>query len=242
MQVKNLIKELPWHAERVWQKRALTQIDKIIIHQELGESPVENVNSYHISVGPQNHITPKGCPHICYHYAIRKNGEIVQVNELSDIVWHCKGQNLQGIGIMLEGNFSGPGYDLGTSEPSQEQINSTKELVNFLLESLNLSNSSVFGHYQFGKPACPGYVMQEWVEKKRNDLGAVLNSQKVEKSIKEVQTRLNELGYNSGKADGHLGMKTHGSILRFQADQHLITDGIIGPQTWSTLLNLTQEA
>ena len=242
MQIKNLIKELPWHADRVWRKRALSEIDKIIIHQELGESSVENVNTYHISVSPKNHITPKGCPHICYHYAIRKNGEIVQTNELSDISWHCKGQNQHSIGIMLQGNFSGPGYDLGTSEPTPEQINSTKELVNFLLESLNLANTDVFGHYYFGKPACPGYVMQEWVEKKRNTESPAQEAMAVKKSVDEIQKRLNKLGYNAGKADGMLGVKTQSAIRAFQTDQQLISDGIVGPQTWSKLLNLTQQS
>jgi N-acetyl-anhydromuramyl-L-alanine amidase AmpD len=242
MHVKNLIKELPWHAERVWMKRELTQIDKIIIHQELGESSVENVNTYHISVGPKNHITPQGCPHICYHYGIRKNGEIVQANELSDITWHCKGQNQNSVGIMLQGNFSGPGYDMGSSEPTPEQIHSTEELVDSLLVSLNLKNTDVFGHYQFGKPACPGYVMQDWVEKKRNMLNLETSVKPVEKSIKEIQERLNLLGYNAGKVDGLLGIKTQAAIRGFQADQHLIADGIVGPQTWSKLLNLTQKS
>ncbi len=242
MQIKNLIKELPWHAERVWQRRELSQIDKIIIHQELGESTVEQVNAYHTSIGPQNHITPRGCPHMCYHYAIRKNGEIVQVNELSDIVWQCKGQNTSGLGIMLVGNFSGPGYDMGTSEPTPEQIQSTEQLVDFLLESLHLPNSSLFGHYHFGKPACPGYAMQEWVEKKRGHFNVGVSERHVEKSITEIQSRLNELGYSAGKVDGLLGMKTQSAIRRFQVDQHLLVDGIVGPQTWSKLLNLTPKS
>lgn len=240
MQIKNLITELPWHAERVWRKRELSQIDKIIIHQELGESSIENVNQYHISVGPQNHITPKGCPHMCYHYGIRKNGEVVQVNELSDIVWHCKGQNTSSIGIMLVGNFSGPGYDLGTSEPTEEQIHSVNELVDFLLTSFKLPNTSLFGHYNFGKPACPGYVMQEWVEKKRGQLSGDLNPQNIIKSVREIQARLNTLGYNAGVVDGILGIKTQSAIRRFQADQQLVVDGIAGPQTWLKLLTLTQ--
>lgn len=242
MQIKNLIKELPWHAQRVWGKRELNQIDKIIVHQELGESSVENVNAYHISVSAKNHISPKGCPHICYHYAIRKDGEIVQVNELSDITWHCKGQNTHSIGIMLQGNFNGPGYDLGTSEPTAEQIKSTEELVDFLLESLKLVNTDVFGHYYFGKPACPGTIMQDWVEKKRGQSNEISGAKPVEKNILEIQKRLNKLNYPLGKADGILGVKTQSSIRAFQADQHLISDGIVGPQTWNKLLTLTQKS
>lgn len=242
MQIKNFIKELPWHKSRLWQKREISQIDKIIIHQELGESSVENVNAYHTSISTQNHITPKGCPHICYHYAIRKNGEILQTNELSDITWHCKGQNTSSVGIMLVGNFAGPGYDMGSSVPTPEQIQSTEQLVDFLLKSLHLSNASLFGHYQFGKPACPGYVMQEWVEQKRGQMSAEIEDHQVVKSITEIQSRLNKLGYNSGAMDGILGIKTQSAIRRFQTDQQLISDGIVGPQSWSRLLTLTKHA
>lgn len=241
MQIKNLIKELPWHPSRIWAKREFHQINKIIVHQELGESTIEEVNSYHINPGPQNHISSKGCPHLCYHFAIRKNGEIVKANELSDIVWHCKGENMTSVGVMLVGNFSGPGYDLGTSEPTKEQIMAIEQLVDFLLESLQLSPVDVFGHYHFGKPSSPGYVLQAWIDQKRmlhnNHIQAT-----IEKSVPEIQTRLNTLGYNTGKPDGMFGIRTQSAIQRFQMDQNLLVDGIVGPQTWSKLVNLTSKS
>ncbi|WP_421765157.1 N-acetylmuramoyl-L-alanine amidase [Ekhidna sp.] len=233
-EIQNMISILPWHPTRRWGTRQLSSINKIVIHQELGEADVEAVNNYHIK---PNHISSKGCPHLCYHYAIRKNGEIIQANELSSITWHCKGQNTEAVGIMAVGNFNGPGYDMGTSEPTKEQIKSFDFLVDYLIKSLNLTNQDVYGHYHFGKPACPGHTLQKYVEKKRENLAEV--DTKVTKSVKEVQKRLNQLGLGAGAEDGIHGIKTLAAIRRFQAAEGLQVDGIVGPKTWSRLLALT---
>ncbi|MEO9869087.1 peptidoglycan recognition protein family protein [Ekhidna sp.] len=234
MEIQNLITKLPWHPTRRWSVRQLSKIGKIILHQELGEADVEAVNNYHIQ---PNHISSRGCPHLCYHYAIRKNGEIIQSNELSSVTWHCKGQNTSAIGIMVVGNFNGPGYDMGTSEPTKEQIKSIQFLIEYLQKSFNLSNQDVYGHYHFGKPACPGHDLQKLVEKYRNNLP---EGPKVEKSVKEVQKRLNKLGYAAGREDGIHGIKTLSAIRRFQHTQGLVVDGIMGPKTWSRLIELTK--
>ena len=235
MKIENLITQLPWHTTRRWATRDLSKINKIVIHQELGEGSIEGVNNYHI--GP-NHISQKGCPHFCYHYGIRKDGEIVQANELASITWHVGSHNTESIGIMVQGNFNGPEYDLGTSEPTEAQIKSLEELVDYLIKAFGFTNQNVFGHYHFGKPACPGYVLQKWVENKRG----VFEDQettKVEKSVIEVQKRLNKLGYNVGKADGILGINTSAGIRRFQKENQLAVDGVVGPQTWQKLVKLT---
>jgi N-acetyl-anhydromuramyl-L-alanine amidase AmpD len=238
MNIVNLIADLEWHATRRWSTRELNRVNKIIVHQELGEGTIENVNRYHVQ---PNHISPKGCPHFCYHYGIRKSGEIVQVNELSHVTWHTKGQNSVSIGIMLVGNFAGPGHDVGTTKPTDEQMISLEQLVEYLKEAFKLTNPDVFGHYHFGKPACPGYIVQEWIENYRNKLGDIPQTVNVEKTVKEIQKRLNTLGYSSGKVDGVIGVKTLAAIRKFQADNQLIIDGIVGPQTWKRLLVLSSK-
>ncbi len=238
MQIVNLIEQLPWHPTRRWSTRELSRINKVILHQELGDSSIENVNHYHIQ---PNHISSKGCPHFCYHYGIRKNGEVVQANELSQIVWHTKGENAVSIGIMFVGNFKGPGHDLGSDGPTDDQMASVEELVNFLLETFRLNKQDVFGHYHFGKPACPGYAVQKWIEDFRNDLSDVKVRKPVVKTIEEIQKRLNKLGYAVGKVDGIIGINTLKAIRNFQSDNHLIVDGIVGSQTWKQLLVLTEK-
>lgn len=238
MNIINHIQQLEWHPSRRWSNRELSRVNKVILHQELGESSIEQVNRYHIN---PNHISSSGCPHFCYHYGISKNGEVIQANELSHVTWHTKGQNTAGIGIMFVGNFKGPGHELGNEGPTDEQMQSAEELVGFLLDTFKLNKQDVFGHYHFGKPACPGYKIQEWIEKFRNELSEELQEKKVEKSIKEVQKRLKKLGYPVGPVDGIMGVNTFTAIESFQKNQNLMVDGIVGPQTWSKLLTLTEK-
>ena len=235
--ITNLIEQLPWHPNRRWSKRSLNRIDKIIVHQELGEGTVEQVNNYHITA--PNHISSKGCPHICYHYCIRKDGEVVQANDLSSITWHCKGENSTAIGIMLVGNFNGPGYSLGTSEPTEAQKTSLKGLVDHLLSGFSLTKQDVYGHYHFGKPECPGYTIQEWVEATRNEIIETIAANNIPMETKEVQKRLNQLGYGVGKVDGIHGIRTASAIRKFQTDSGLHVDGVVGPSTWKTLIAKT---
>lgn len=234
MEIVNLINVLPWHPERRWSIREPSKINKIIIHQELAEGSVESVNQYHIR---PNHISPRGCPHFCYHYGIRENGQTIQANDLTNIVWHTGGANETSVGIMLEGNFKGPGHELGREKPSDEQMKSLETLVARLIEMLSLAPQDVFGHYHFGKPACPGYFVSEWIENLRNRIPSVDDA--TEMSLKTLQTRLNKLGYDCGKVDGILGRKTAEAIRKFQKDMNLVVDGIPGPQTFGKLFTLT---
>ena len=55
-------------------------------------------------------------------------------------------------------------------------------------------------------------------------------------SVKILQVALNAKGY-SLTADGVYGPRTEASVRSFQANRGLIVDGVVGPQTWSALLN-----
>ena len=237
MTITNKIATLPWHPGRRWSVRDLTSINKIIIHQELGEGDIEAVNRYHIR---PNHISPQGCPHFCYHYGIEKSGQIIQANELAQITWHTPGQNTVGIGIMLVGNFNGPGHDLGTTGPNPEQMASLEWLVEYLNKAFAFSNQELYGHYHFGKPACPGFALQEWIETRRSRIEGVSGVDKVKKTLPEIQKRLNALGYSCGEEDGIMGVKTLAAIRAFQTDEKIKADGVVGPQTWKHLLQKSE--
>ena len=237
MEIENWITRLPWHPTRRWATRDMLSINNVIVHQSLKDDSFENINNYHIS--PNNHISANGCPHICYHYGINKEGEIIQANELTHIVWHTKGQNNIGVGVMLAGNFKGTGHVLGNEGPTAKQMESLKWLVGYILNSLDLTNQDVYGHYHYGKPACPGYVVSEWIETFRNGLDVDVSNEVALISIKELQKRLNKLGYDCGNVDGIIGIRSSLAIKKFQQDNGLIVDGVPGPQTRNKLVTLT---
>ena len=58
------------------------------------------------------------------------------------------------------------------------------------------------------------------------------------KEVSDVQRRLHALGHELGGEglDGFLGPKTQHAVLAFQTERGLLTDGIVGPNTWRELV------
>ncbi len=54
-------------------------------------------------------------------------------------------------------------------------------------------------------------------------------------TVSEIQTRLKNWGYYSGKVDGIFGSGTEAAVKKFQAKNGLTADGIVGPATLSAL-------
>jgi N-acetylmuramoyl-L-alanine amidase len=48
--------------------------------------------------------------------------------------------------------------------------------------------------------------------------------------VAELQSRLNSLGFDSGKADGIYGPQTEHAVIDFQHNRHLAEDGRVGPE------------
>ena len=53
--------------------------------------------------------------------------------------------------------------------------------------------------------------------------------------VRQIQTRLKELGYNPGTIDGIYGTNTQNAVKSFQRDKGLSADGIAGPKTLKAL-------
>ncbi|MDI6878156.1 MAG: spore cortex-lytic enzyme [Desulfitobacteriaceae bacterium] len=60
--------------------------------------------------------------------------------------------------------------------------------------------------------------------------------------VKELQTRLAQLGYVVGPLDGKFGPKTDQAVRRFQQEHGLKVDGVAGAQTIKELKRLTGES
>jgi hypothetical protein len=58
--------------------------------------------------------------------------------------------------------------------------------------------------------------------------------------VREVQSRLDRLGYGVGKVDGLFGPKTDAAVRRLQQDRALQADGIVGPETLKDLRSRTR--
>jgi peptidoglycan hydrolase-like protein with peptidoglycan-binding domain len=54
-------------------------------------------------------------------------------------------------------------------------------------------------------------------------------------SVKSLQQKLNQLGFNCGAVDGSFGPKTAAAVKAFQRAAGLVADGVVGPKTWAKI-------
>lgn len=158
----NIIDTLPWHPKRKWRNRDLSDINNVVFHQSMSGGSTTGINKYHIN---PNHISSRGIPHIAYHFSIEKNGTVFQCNELSSITWHTKGDNFNGIGVLVLGDFEGPGH-YASDIPTKAQKKSMLKIMLYLynLDDISISADSFFPHSKYGKKACPGNMLTVLLE------------------------------------------------------------------------------
>ena len=53
--------------------------------------------------------------------------------------------------------------------------------------------------------------------------------------VRRAQKRLTLGGWDTGGVDGIFGSSTEAAVKRFQHDQGITQDGIVGPQTWARI-------
>ena len=147
---------------QTWGHRGLGLIDRIVVHQELGEGNAEAVYKYHTSV--ESHLKlGVGAPNIAYHYVIEADGSIKHVNDDTAVVWHTRGQNLCGVGIMVVGDFA-HSENVNGKAPSKEQLKSLRQLLGHITKQYDLKKGDVYSHNHFGKKSCPGFVLSDFID------------------------------------------------------------------------------
>ena len=156
---------IPTHKTRKWKQRKWTEINEIIVHHSAtmcgrgrGKTYIKSIAKYHIA--PGNHISKNGCPGICYHWVIDRDGVIYKTSSHTNITWHCKRHNYKSIGICLLGYFS-----VGKQKPSKEQISSLHQLLLYLIDCrLCLEKKDVYCHRDFKSTLCPGDIVCNFVK------------------------------------------------------------------------------
>jgi len=167
---------IPKHPTRRWQTRSTA--DKIIVHTSASDNQDPNKTArYHITPGPQNHISTKGAPGLCYADFITKEGVIYHCNSYQDITWHAGSYNTRSIGVVL----AYKGQD--KIPPVEAQYTALLEHLVILCLYLNISPENVIGHREVPgmftilgngskkyKKVCPGMGLN--LDKMRQELTA----------------------------------------------------------------------
>lgn len=138
---KNIADNLTRHASKSYPQRKAYQIERILVHHSL--TTTGSAAAY-----ARYHVRNNGWPGIAYYMVIDPDGTRNICLNLTDIGYHCRGQNTKGIGICLTGNFD-------ETDPTPQQIESLAGAIVDLREQLG-RNLPVSGHNEFSAKTCPG--------------------------------------------------------------------------------------
>jgi len=220
----------------------------------------------------------RGFPDMCYSVFNPFNPEIADNGKF--IIYWCvdfvectwqggEGSNPTGVGVGWQGLFSSRHQKKFKPKPVTDGNPSLaqQQLIlpiwrEWLMPTLNLTQlSQIRGHFQYGKPTCPG----DYIE---NKIREFWNTSKVQiyeipedilgkydlDSWEQRQAALVVLGYDLGKygskkngVDGDPGDATRSAIESFQGEYGLIVDGVWDTQTEGAVIyvldkkNISQE-
>lgn len=250
MKFEDIRSSIARHETKRFPTRAVRDIRGIVLHQTAGGDNVHACARYH--TGP-NHVCADGCPGLLYTFFVDQAGRVYWCNDLEAATYSQGGKgtpvpgtraNVNFLAIVCGGDFDGPSYVGDDRSPTAVQLHAVLELVCHLtgeLDSagipddlfgvLRCTSEDVWGHAQFGKPNCPGLVLQAIADGLRNRVGVVVSW-----GARDYQQALAELGYlEADDVDGVWGPQSRGALIAFQRDQGLEPDGLRGPLTQARL-------
>jgi len=250
MMFKDGRQELPRHETKTFSRRSIEDIKGIVVHQTAGRDNPVNTARYHCM---PNHVAETGCPGLLYSFYIRKSGEIWWANDLEAVTWSQGGHgspvpglnaNKNFLAIVLGGDFSSDGYEGDDGHPTVDQLHALLNLTQHLTGSSehpalptelfdalpDCASDALWGHKQFGKQFCPGFTAQAMVDGIRHHW----NTEEPWDATR-WQKALSDAGYDI-VADGVWGPMSKGTLVEFQRDKGLTTDGVRGPLTQAALM------
>ncbi|RXM73682.1 N-acetylmuramoyl-L-alanine amidase [Clostridium tetani] len=207
---------------------------KIILHHAAATNcSIEDIHTWHL------HNGWSGCG---YHYFIRKDGSIYKGRPETSLGAHCINYNSISIGICVEGNYM-------VEHMALAQKNSLIELIKYLCGKYGIKE--IYGHGELNSTDCPGrnYPLDEIRREFIKDINCPyknypgylikINANFKDNNVKIIQENLMEKGYMVGsyEADGYFGTATFNAIKKFQRDNGLTVDGIVGRDTWKRLVD-----
>lgn len=172
--------------------------------------------------------------------------------------WHTGGRmNRVATAIGVQGAYDGEwdltdrGIPRVEREPSEDQIKALPLLVDYLAKRHGVElgrrheddDWGLTGHWEHGKPVCPGDYLRRWVmEYRGQSLGedpepAIMPERPSDEinpyefGVESVQRALRILGYDAGPIDGVWGVRTRGALEDFQGKAGVPVDGWYGPRT-----------
>lgn len=192
----------------------------------------------------------RGWAGVGYHFFIRKGGLLEIGRDLEKVPAAQEGNNARTIAICLHG--------LARDKFTEAQFSTLRALCQQINAAYEC-DVTFHGHCEVARKACPVFDYRavlglrsfgslpfvydqaaQRIETPSLDGAAGLEEPPVAHygvlkigvkggAVRDLQARLADLGYFAGALDGDFGERTRAAVLAFQADNHLISDGVFGP-------------
>jgi hypothetical protein len=236
--VKDARAILPRNDKFKWDARDPVTLRGLCLHQGLDDN-ASAMGTAKYDCGP-NHIDKDGLPGLSYTGFVERDGVLwlawgVDVKTWSQGYADRPGdENEEFMAICFGGNFSGQGYQ-GTQEPSSEQMATAHQLWEACQKIWGWKNNQLYGHYHFGKPACPGFTLTDLIETYNADKDWIDSKYDLDE-IEGRQQALQDTGFYHGAIDGVWSLECRFSLTEFQKGAGLNPDGVWGPKTNAAIL------
>ena len=222
-------------------ERPARAVERVFLHCSASDSPnhddIEVMRRWHTDPKPQG----RGWSDVGYHFFIKKDGEIQDGRPLERTPAAQAGNNTGSIAVCLHG--------LALENFTQAQYRSVIELCNQIRDAYD-GMVTFHGHCEVSAKSCPVIPYREVLG--LDDRGEMAAPQTADPGTAPAPTaptlrmmdrgpavaRLQDLLVAKGEdlvADGIFGRMTHEAVIRFQVDNGLAADGIVGPSTWKAL-------
>lgn len=195
---------LPKHSTRKWLKR--DNVSRIIVHTTASDNQNPHRTArYHVTPGPQNHLSKKGAPGLAYHDFITKAGEVYHCNDYQDITWHCGIWNTSSVGVCMA--FRGQ----DNVAPTSAQAIALEEHLTILCLYLKIYPQKIYGHREVpGMVTILGNGSKRW---KKTCPGLAVDLDKLRRNVTlRLQRRLSAENLYKGKIDGIFGRKSKAAL------------------------------
>ncbi len=164
-----------------------------------------------------------------YNEYIRKDGTVT-IMRGDNVGAHCadnkRNYNNISYGICCEGN-----YDI---EKDMPQVQYDVLLQRIRVNQAKYKNATIVPHRQLTTTSCPGKNFP-WEKLMLDITLPMLKFGMKGEKVKLLQEKLKARGYDVGMLDAVFGAGLKNTVMKFQKDNGLIADGIVGPKTWNKL-------
>ena len=247
---------LNWRKSAGYRRELGRKVNRVIVHQSAGASrdgisAVDRMASW-IVRAPRHDDRGRrvgggrGFPAIPYTFLVPfrptvEDGKSVVYRLWDDTwhTWHTRRANRDGVGVCFAGSFnSRHAKKFGNGHPTSQAMKAGQELiVDYLLPRYGLTADDVCGHFDFGKPTCPGDALEAWVRRQRGEAvswfdgadDSGLDDRPLVNRAQQIDA-LQALGYGVG-LDLNDRDDWRFTVESFQSDAGLVADGIWGPNT-----------